>query len=125
MVEGKVFHVQAETAIITDLEELIDVLNPCRLAVRGHTHHFVFTLIYLEAQKCSESRIQESKGVRELHFSKQIDTVLSFAIPIGGCLSYRRGGPFPDTINGQNSRLVVGRTENGAGRVAQMVLYKK
>ena len=61
MVEGKVFHVQAETTIVSDFEELVDILHPCRLAVWSHAHHFIFTLIYLETQKCSESRIQESK----------------------------------------------------------------
>src|SRR5688572_32979585 len=98
MVEGKVFHIQAKTAIITDFEELVDVLDPCRLTVRGHTHHFILSLIYLEAQKCRECGIEESQRVGEFHFAKEFDPVLAMSIPVGRGFSYSRRGPFPNAV---------------------------
>src|SRR5215217_4526012 len=57
MVEGKVFHIQSETAVVAHLDEFVDVVHPCRCPIRRHSHHFILSFIDLESQEGCERRI--------------------------------------------------------------------
>ena len=51
VVEGEIIHIQAETTIISQVDNLIDIIHSGGLAIRGHAHHFILAVIHPEAKK--------------------------------------------------------------------------
>ena len=73
VVEGKILHIQPETAVVTDLDEFIDVFYPSLLSIGRHAHYFILPTIDLKTEKSSERRIEKSKRMRKLDFAEQLN----------------------------------------------------
>src|SRR5437660_12933464 len=86
-------------------------------AIRRQTHELVLPAIDLETAIIGESRIEQSKRMREMQVVGQADFV-AFADAIGG------GAPFADTVESENGRLVKRAGEERAGRMAFMMIQK-
>src|SRR5581483_4306350 len=58
VMETEIVHIQRERPILVLVHELPDFVHIARLAIGSHAHDLVLALIYLEAEKSGERRVQ-------------------------------------------------------------------
>src|SRR5260370_737237 len=125
LVKREVIHVQTEAAVGVHVNELVDLVEIARLAIRSHTHYFVLALIHFEAQKGRERRIKQTERIRKVNLLEQFDPIFATALPISFSATKRRRRPFPDAIDRHDRRLVKWRAEERAGRVRKVMLAEE
>src|SRR5688572_24511558 len=121
MMEGEVIHIQADAAIIAEIDGLVDLIEIARLTEGSHAHDFVLTFVDFKSEIGGEGGIEQSKRVRETRFAEQVDFIFAaveaaLCVPYGGCC------PFAYAIDGEDGSLIKGRSEEGAGGVAHVML---
>ena len=81
------------------MDQLIDILDITRRAVRGHAHHFIFAFVDFEAQESGKSRIEQADRMGKTRFGKKVYLIFAMPIPIGSCPAKRGRCPFPHTVH--------------------------
>ena len=58
-----------------DLDQLLDLVDVARLAVRRHAHHLVLALVDLEAEEGGEGAVEQAERVREADLRSSVISV--------------------------------------------------
>jgi hypothetical protein len=85
--------------------------------VGSETHDLVLTGINFETGIVGKSGIEESEGMREFNFRKEVDLIT-------GASAARSGSPLPHPIHSKDSGLIKGRREESGGGV-RLVVFRK
>ena len=85
---------------VRHFDEVLDLIAIGRgIAVRGETHDLVLALVDLETEEGRQCRVKHAERLRVADFLQLLDRVAVAVVQAGGC-------PFPDTINGQDRRVL-------------------
>src|SRR5688500_6334269 len=112
----EVLLVERERAILAQIHQLaIDEVHVLWRTIRGEAHHLVLARIHLEAGVIRERRVQKSERIGPAELLEELQLVAA-SNAIGG------GGPFADTIHGEDRRFLERAGEEGARRVRLVML---
>ncbi len=112
----EILQIQPEAAVLLQIDKFLeDQIGVSRLAVRGKSHDFVFAGIDFEAGVIGEGGVEQAKGIGKMDLL-QHGQLMALADAQAG------GRPFADPIDGEDSGLLERGGEEGAARVALMVL---
>ena len=76
--EVKVIHVQSETAVVANFDQIVeDLVDIFWLTVRCKAHHFVFARVDFETSEASECRIKQTERMRKLNFFDYFERVVA------------------------------------------------
>ena len=115
----EVREIEPEGAVRLQVHQPIqDRVGILRLAVRGQAHHLVLAGIDLEAGVIREGGVEETQRVREVDLLAHLE-VVPRAETYGG------GRPLADAVHGQDDGLLERGREEGARRMALVMLGKE
>ncbi len=60
IVEREIIHVELKTAIVLDMNQLLNVVQEARLTVGSHAHDFILALVHFEAEERRKRGVQQS-----------------------------------------------------------------
>src|ERR1700675_1570319 len=81
VMETEIIHVEVKGSVGILLDELPNLVDIARLAVRRHPHDLIFTLIDFKAQERGKRAVQKPERMRENHLLPQIDLVAAAGAP--------------------------------------------
>src|SRR5262245_14077771 len=96
--ETNVGWIQPNTSVCAELHDLADLVNVLRLTKGSHSHHFVFSFIYLESKESRENRVKKAKRVGESQFLREINLVGMAIMPVCRTTPKRGRRPLPHAI---------------------------
>jgi len=115
----EVVHVQLETAVFTDFDEVFaNLVGVKGLAVGCQTHQLVFTRVDPKSGEIGHGRIEQTQAVGKVGFLQHGDLVAL-------AVAEAAGGPFADAVQGQHGRIFKGARKKGAGGVGFVVLSEQ
>ena len=115
----EIVHVQPEAAVGLQIDQMLaDRLGVDGRAVGGQAHELVLAAVDLEPAVVGEGRVEEPQRVRELQVLPQVERVAPPDAP-------GRRRPLTDAVQGEHGRFVEGAREEGAGRVALVVIHEQ
>jgi len=114
-VVGEVVHVQPETPVVVDLDELADLVHVTGGPVRRHPHHLVLPVVDPEAEVAGEGAVEEAEGVGEVDLVREFD-------PVAPPDAVRGGVPLADAVDREDRRLLERGAEETGRRVGEVVV---
>ncbi len=114
-VVAEVVEVQLEPPVVDGVNELPELVDVGRLAVRRQAHHLPLLAVAVKADELRDGRVEEAGRVREL------DPVDDLQLPIAPHAAHRRH-EVAEAVDRQAGRLLERRDEERAGDVRLVVL---
>src|SRR5471030_2403986 len=117
--EFEIIQIESERAVRRAADQFADVVDHSLPAITGEAHHFVFVLVYREAQVRRERGIEHSERMRKPDFTQERDR--RGAVRAALAVAHGERGPLAYAIGSQDRRATRGRGEEGGPRVRLVV----
>src|SRR5579871_5917318 len=62
-------------------DDVADIVDEARLAVRAQAHHLIFVAVFRKSQELSKSRIKQTERMRVAHTAADVDVIAAAHAP--------------------------------------------
>src|ERR1700730_16222454 len=110
----KIFEVQPESSIGSNPNDLAQLFEESRLAIRRQAHHFVFVSVMRETDELGERGIKNAERVRKINAIVDLDFVAVAE-------SERGAGKVAEAVDGKTGRLVESGNKKRGGKMCEVM----